>query len=229
MSKTIKRVLWSLVAIALIVSLSLPQYFYLKGLDDVPENRDPLSELSIPTSVSQAYWRYIGGAGEPKMEPKNPYEFLFDFFVLVASDDNDYRWTAEYDLLSWAARSVMFREKFSGDWHLSNASALIWISRNWTVDETIATVLQTDYFGHGFRGIDEAAVGYFGRSLERISEAETVYLLVITPGPSRRDPWCNPSTHSEIFSSNAARIGLDVEYDSIEVLRAPLDACRDSN
>ena len=189
----------------------------------------PLSELSIPKSVSQTYWRYLGGVGEPKIEPKNPYEFLSDFFILVTSDDYEFGWTAEYDLLSLAARTVMFREKFSGDWHLSNASALIWISRNWTADEAIATVLQNDYFGHGFRGIDSAAAGYFGKPLERSSEAEIVYLLVITPAPTRRNPWCYPSTHREAFASNAARIGLDVDYDSIEVLPATSNACNDSN
>ena len=229
MRKTTKRVLWSLAVLTPLVLLSLPQYFYLKGLDDVPDDRSPHSELTIPPNVSQMYWRYLGGQGEPKIEPKNPYEFLFDFFVLVTTDDSDYRWTAEYTLLSWAARSVMFRGKFSGDWHLSNASALIWISRNWAVDETIRTVLQDEYFGHGIRNIETAAYGNFGKSLVRLSDAEIIYLLVITPAPTRRNPWCYPATHRETFSAESARIGLDVDYDSIVALSAPSGVCKHPN
>lgn len=225
MKRTTIKVLWALAAIALAISLLFPQYLYLRGLGDVPTNREPLTGLTIPESVSQAYWRYLGGEGKPEVVPKSPHRFLLDFFVMAASADSSHRSSAEYSLLSQAARSLMFREEFSGAWHLSNASALIWISRNWSVEESITTVLVDEYFGNGLQSIDAAALGYFGTSLERLDEAQIIYLLVMTPAPSRLSPWCYPEYHRKVFNSNSERIGLEIEYDSLEILPIPPGAC----
>ena len=225
MRRAVIRLLSVLAAVSLVVSLSVPQYLYIKGLRGVPADRDPLDELSIPKTVAQSYWRYLGGEGKPYTEPKNPYEFLFDFFVLVVNEDAHLRQTAEYTLLSQAARSLMFRGEPSGDWHLSNASALIWISRNWSVDESISTILTDQYFGHGFRGIDAAAHGYFGTSLEDLSQAETVYLLVVSLAPTRLSPWCYPKRHRDVFKLKSKRIGLKVDYRSIGLVPVPSGAC----
>ncbi|MDJ0911318.1 MAG: transglycosylase domain-containing protein [Woeseiaceae bacterium] len=225
MRKAAIRLLSVLAVVSFVILLAVPQYLYLKGLRGVPADRDPLDEVTIPKTVSQSYWRYLGGQGKPYTEPKNPYEFLFDFFVLAMNEDTHHRPTAEYSLLSQAARSVMFREKPSANWHLSNASALIWISRNWSVDKSISTVLADQYFGHGFRGIGAAAHGYFGTSLEDLSEAETVYLLVMSISPTWLSPWCYPERHRDLFKATSERIGLKVGYNSIELLPVPSGAC----
>ena len=135
-------------------------------------------------------------------------------------------WSADYRLLGEAARLVMFRQKFSGDWHLSNASAVIWISRNWTADEAVSTVLLESYFGHGFHGVEAAAQGYFETELSKISEEQVLFLLVIREVTSRYEPWCNSEFHRRRFEIFAEKIGLLTEYDSIAVVPPAEDACK---
>lgn len=188
----------------------------------MPEDRAPLTELVVPDHVAEIYWRYLGGTGASEVSPKNPYQLIFDVLSLEPENKG---WNGEYSLLSSAGRSVMSRDEPHRDWQLSNGAAMIWISRKWTVDETISTVLQSGFFGNGFHGIDSAALGYLDKSLNALDASETLYLLTMSPAPTRYNPWCYPSTHRERFEYDAARIGLDVDYDSVEVLPAPKGAC----
>ena len=222
------KLLWSISFIALAVLIATPPYLYFTGLKDVPSGRQPLAQIEIPESVSRAYWRYLQGDGDPRFSPKNPYGFLIDFFVEARSMEANGHASAEYALLSDATRSLMFREKFdgkSGDWHLSNMAALIWISRNWSAQEAIRTVLQDTYFGNDFRGIDTAARGYFGISLEEMTDVQVAYLLVIRAAPNHYDPWCHPENHRVRFEAFSKRIGYAAEYESIESLPAPANVC----
>ncbi len=205
--------------------ISVPPYLYYSGLQGLPDDRTPLTDVPIPKTVTNAYWRYAGGSGVPKISSKNPYGLIFSILIKSAGPADVRLSGAEHTLLSEAARSMVSREKRYADWHLSNASALIWISRHWTVEETVSTVLLDSYYGHGFHGIDSAARGYFDTALSDISEDQIVYLLVTRAAPSRYDPWCNPDNHRKRFEYFSRRMSLSTEYDSINNQLAPTGSC----
>ena len=137
MKKIGRKMAWAVLILVLISTLTVPQYLYFSGLRDVPDDRAPVSGPVIPHTVASSFWHYLGGKDEPAISPKNPYGFVASFLIESFNVGSGPLSSAEYMLLSQAARALMFREELSGDWHLSNASALIWISRNWTVDEAI--------------------------------------------------------------------------------------------
>jgi Transglycosylase len=212
-----------LIAVGVLV---VPQYLYLSGLKDVPEDLRPLHDPQLTTSTKQAYWRFLGGEDAPEIARKSPHGFIIDFFWPAPDLESRRIWSADYRLLGEAARLVMFRQKFSGDWHLSNAAAAIWISRNWTTDEVLSTVLLESYFGHGFYGIRAAAQGYLDTELSQISEEQVVYLLVIRAATSRYDPWCNSETHRRRFEIFAEKMGISTAHNSIALVPPPEGRCK---
>ena len=217
--------------IVIAVLAAIPPCLYIVGLEGVPNDREPLAQMQIPESVSRSYWRFLQGEGNPRISQRNPYGFLFDVVAQARNIEADRHPSAEYALVSDAARMLMFREEFDGrpnDWHLSNLAAMIWVSRNWSAEDAINTVLPDTYFGNGFKGIDAAARGYLGVSLNRLNDAQTAYLLVIRMAPSLFDLWCNPENHRARFEAFAERTDYTVSYESIESLPAPLDACSSS-
>ena len=225
MRKKGRIALWSATLFMVVVAVSVPQYFYFKGLEGLPESRRPVLEPSISTSVSRTYWTYLGGEGEPRISNKNPYEIIFNFFVVSALTDSRPFAEADFMLLNQAARSLLFREELYTDWHLSIASASIWISRNWTADEAISTVLSDSYFGHGLHGIESAAQTYLGVQLTDLTSVQTMFLLVIIDGPTRFDPWCNPEFHRKRFELLSERVLDSEDYASVELRQQPTVKC----
>lgn len=225
MKKSRRRILLIALCVIGVGTLAIPQYLYLSGLKGVPENRQPLHDPLLSAGSKRTYWRFLGGEHPAEISPRSPHGFIIDFFW-PASDLETHRfWRADYRLLSEAARLVMFREEFSGDWHLSNAAASIWISRNWTADEALSTVLLESYYGHGFHGVADAAKGYFGAELPDLTDAQLLSLLVIRAAPTKYEPWCNPEFHRERYEVFAERMGLSSEYDDISIVSPSEGTC----
>ena len=225
MKITRRRIILTLLSLTAVGVLAVPQYLYLSGLRNVPDDRLPLHDPQLSASTKSTYWRFLGGDGPPEIIPRSPYGFTIDFFWPAPDLESHRMSSADYRLLGEAARSVMFRQKSSGGWHLANAAAVIWISRNWTADEALSTVLLDSYFGHGFFGIEAASRGYLDTALSEISETQVLYLLVIRAAPSRYDPWCYPETHRKRFEIFAARMNISTEYERIAVSPPPEQAC----
>ncbi len=68
----------------------------------------------------------------------------------------------------------------------------IWLARSWNKSELIQTLAERGEFGMGFRGLEPAAHGYFGRSSAEMTlpQAAMVGALIGGEGP---DPWCDPA------------------------------------
>lgn len=229
MKFTRRRIIFTVLSLIAVCALAIPQYLYLSGLKNVPEDRQPLSNPQLSTDTKQAYWRYLGGNDAPKVSRKSPHGLMIDFFWPAPDLESRRMSSAAYKSLGEAARLVMFRHKFSGDWHLSNASAAIYISRNWSTDEILSTVLLESYFGHGFYGIEAAALGYFDTELPEITDAQVLYLLVIRAAPSGYDPWCNSERHRMRYEIFAEKMGVSTVYDSITLIPPPEGSCKRPN
>ena len=67
----------------------------------------------------------------------------------------------------------------------------VWLTRSWTKAELLATLAERGEFGLGFRGLEAAAQGYFGRPASGLTlpQAALAAALIGGVGP---DPWCDP-------------------------------------
>ena len=72
------------------------------------------------------------------------------------------------------------------------AFTAVWISENWSADQTMEFILDSNFWGHGFYGINKASQGYFGVESKDLSKEEAVVLAKMMKAPSQYDPWCEP-------------------------------------
>ena len=63
-------------------------------------------------------------------------------------------------------------------------SVSIWISQHWSVDECLCFLANKLYFGHGFRGINQAAKGFFQKNPADLSTDEICMLIAVTIDPT---------------------------------------------
>ena len=226
--KVVARLFWGVIAVVLVVIASGPIGLYFYGLQSVPDDRQPIITRDIPTPVIDAYWQFLGGTGSAAVSRYGPHGFWAEMIFLLMTYDSGTRPNAKYQLLSEAARSVMLRRpRYSHpkNWHLGNASAFIWISRHWSAEDAVSTVLLDGFFGHGFFGAQDASIGYFGKPLADLSEAQLVHLFIILRAPSRLDLWCNLDRNREISGNHTARQGNQIPLTPLGVTPVPPGAC----
>ncbi len=68
----------------------------------------------------------------------------------------------------------------------------IWLARSWTKAELLATLAERGEFGLGFRGLEAAALGYFGRPADQLTLPQ-VAMVASLAGGAGPDPWCDPA------------------------------------
>lgn len=71
---------------------------------------------------------------------------------------------------------------------LREAITAIQIERNHTKNEILEMYLNTMYFGRGTYGIEAASQAYFGRDVNKLTPAQSAYLVGILKGPENYDP-----------------------------------------
>lgn len=68
----------------------------------------------------------------------------------------------------------------------------IWLTRSWTKAALVDTLAERAEFGSGFRGVEAAAQGYFGRAAAQLTLPQAA-LVAAFIGTRRTDPWCEPA------------------------------------
>jgi Transglycosylase len=167
----------------MLISVSLLTYGYFYGLKALPEDTRPSPQAYAEIALN-GLWFSLGGYGPREMKPLYPWHWL-----RVAN------WESIQDafpistkLSDFAARGLMLRNKQPRQkiWsrHLSSISVAIWLSRHWTADQALSTILSETYFGHCYYGINQAALGYFGKPLSGLKPESIVMLVALTKSPS---------------------------------------------
>ena len=66
------------------------------------------------------------------------------------------------------------------------------MARSFTKADSVDTLAERGEFGMGFKGVEAAAQGYFGRTAAQLTlpQVATIAALVTGRGP---DPWCDPA------------------------------------
>jgi penicillin-binding protein 1A len=66
------------------------------------------------------------------------------------------------------------------------------LSRSWSRDEFLSILAERADFGYGWRGVDAAAKGFFGKPAAELTLPEAA-LIASRVGDLRTDPWCEPA------------------------------------
>jgi Transglycosylase len=127
----------------------------------------------------------------------------------------------------YATRLFLYRDNrlFSQrQFNVAGAIAQLWVSAFWSPSQRIAEIARQGYFGHGFQGVESAALGYFGRHAEQLSEAEVAALAFLTRSPGT-SPWCRRAT----FERRASKVPSLAQVSAAQMLKnllpAPPGAC----
>jgi len=200
MNKSIGKMLkWFagiVVSILLLIYITLEGvYFY--GLRVLPKDTKPTSKV-YSQDLIYTQWVAAEGAGEMKITPLSPLSYaiaLFGFEYYLENKKYNRKLPSGMRVASLNARELVHREEnpdVRKHWHLNNISVTIWITNNWTVEETVNNLLENSYYGHNYTGIEPAAYGYFNKSYEKLDIYEISMLVGIKKAPTYYDPWCNP-------------------------------------
>lgn len=214
LSATQRRVVIGLAIAAVSAAVLFFPAIYFIGLALAPP-RPTASTQDVPPVLADAIWARIDGGRATETQPVNPLN-LAGFAVcnlraeFAERPDRD----ARHEECS-THMAGFFAAEYFGRVHLRDERLLpgtpryalaglatgAWISRSFSKRELIDTLAERVDFPFGWRGADQAAQGFFGRSPAELSLPQTALLaaFVMTVGGrelglanSWVDPWCDP-------------------------------------
>jgi Transglycosylase len=184
----------------------LPFACYGAGTALGPPRPTP-SKAQVPRVVADALWARADGGLATRLEPITPLS-MFKTAACAAEahviddgrppleregDCRIYRPAMEgVELLSDAHVKAAHPQR--GDFlnGISRFSTTIWLTHSFTKEEFLSTFAERGVFGFGFRGVEAAARGYFGRSAAELTVPQAA-LIAAMAGTRLTDPWCNPA------------------------------------
>ncbi len=183
-----------------------PFAVYYVGLAVAPPRPVP-AHISVPPLIADALWARADGGHATAFTPITPVS-MAQFVACIAIED--FKDTTPGDARRVAAcRSyqpgLLGVEYLSGV-HMRDAnlkpsfreglgrfSTTIWLTHSWTKADFLSTLAERGDVGSGFRGVEAAAQGYFGRAAAQLTLPQAA-LIGAFMGDRRVDPWCDPES-----------------------------------
>lgn len=186
--KDIPAILMVLFALALLgVYLVFVQLPYSSGVGMMPANREPAAR-QFPEHVRMRFATY-SHYGWPPMYPRlGPASALEALFL------ENRPFPGPQEKLASDATRQLLRRPGDGINHSryqlnTEAAATVWISRNWSAEQALDTVLADGDYGQNKVGLDAASEYYFGLPLDALHDEELQLLFLLHSFPDY-DPWC---------------------------------------
>lgn len=202
---------------------------YAMGASRLPDDLEP-SRYRAPSELRALYLKVEVGAIDdvPRLNPVS----VWGYWLWHFSGKQREPLGAQLKLLGHAARRRVARQSSPASaarWHLSNLAASVRVSRHWSLDDMVDTVLAEAGFGRNATGIEQAATVWYGRPLADLVPEERLLLIALVRSPSYYDPACHPERFAERYRHVATRAG---EFDPDAALpralaRLSLQACPD--
>jgi len=228
---------WVLVAgslAALIPVLYLSSLFvwgtWVAGPRPVPETRP------APALLQAALWARADGGDATELRPINPITIVQHVACTELADWHDdpqarRRECRKYlpalagvEYLSTLHLQDQQIERASFRGGAGAMATTVWLSRSWTRENFLNTLAARADFGFGWRGVDAAANGYFGKPADRLALHEAAMIAAFT-AETYVDPWCWPGRATELRNRILTRMrenGVIDEPAHQRALAAPL-------
>ncbi|RZA27531.1 MAG: hypothetical protein EOP02_10070 [Proteobacteria bacterium] len=92
--------------------------------------------------------------------------------------------------------------------HAARIAGSVMVSRSWSLQQVIDTVLANAYFGRGTHGIEAAARTYYGLPANRLDAEQSLALVAIIKGPEFYHPDCHRERFDQRYLQAAALAGM---------------------
>jgi hypothetical protein len=201
-----RRTLIGLLIAGFIGALMLPFVYYSVVMRLAPPRPVPATSHAQPLVVDALWARADGGrATELKaLNPINMAQFVLCSERAQRERDETLRRASRAQCQTYLP--ALPAMEYLSDLHLRDAGlekapfrrgharlvTTIWLTRSWTKAELVDTLAERGEFGSGFRGVEAAAHGYFGRAAAQLTlpQAAMVAAFLADRGT---DPWCDPA------------------------------------
>ena len=196
--------------------------FYLAGARHLPDRLEPARWQATPEIRAQLLQVQAGMAPGDTLPRLDPLTFIPRLMYHADPDARDDAFLRRWSLLSSAAR-----QRYPRHLHMRNISRhgveialAIRLSREWTTDEIVDTLLAESFYGRCSFGIEQAAQAYFGRSAAQLRPQESLALIALLKGPSAYDPDRNLESFRQRYATVAETLGQRGEDWSADVVLA---------
>jgi Transglycosylase len=144
----------------------------------LPEDKTP-STAQFSGRIQSIYWHTVFGSVPMKMEP---YPFWKVLINLPLTISNNGKMPNSFNAASVVSKHVILarspeQQTRSIDWHLNQLFAAIWVSKHWSAEDVVNTILESAYFCHEFHGIEAASMGFYGHPANELTIEELIFRI----------------------------------------------------
>lgn len=208
MSASLRWPHWALVVLIglSVACIALCFGIYAWGARFVPDDI-PASSYRAPDAIRDQYLA-VEADGATSIRKLNPVTFWIDIFVSTRQFPEQP--PPEQILLYRATRVAQFkhsRARTQGEHHVASIALAVKVSRQWTRDQAVNTILAESGFRKDVNGIEAAAEFYFGIPLAELKPQESLALIALLKGPSWYDPFCNRERFGKRYAQTVEKLG----------------------
>jgi hypothetical protein len=178
------------------------------GLSVAPR---PVAEsAAAPPLIKDAIWARAGGSRATDLRSINPLSVTqFVACMVMATGDEDFRgdnhgkcnhvMPAMYGLEYYSFVHLRDHgvERHSVRGGAGSMAAMFQMTHSWNRDDFLNTLAARADFGYGWRGVEAAARGFFGRPAATLTLPQAAF-IASRIGDTRTDPWCEPEAALEM-------------------------------
>lgn len=183
---------------------------YLTGARHLPDRLEPTAWRATPELRAQLLQVEVGMAHGDTLPRLDPLTFIPRTVLEIRRQDPGTAHTGGHRLLAGAARMLYFDRGMhvqGRSHHLPEIALRIRLSREWTTDRIVDTLLAESFYGRCSFGIERAAHAYFDRPLAQLRPQETLALIALLKGPGWYDLDSNPGRFRKRYARLAEQLG----------------------
>ncbi len=208
MSASLRWPQWALIVLIglLVTFVALCFGIYAWGARFTPDEI-PASSYRAPDAIRDQYL-LVEADGATSIRRLNPVTFWIDFFVSTRQFPAPP--PPKQILLYRATRVAQFkhsRGRTQGEHHVASIALAVKVSRQWTRDQAVNTILAESGFRKDVTGIEAAAEFYFGIPLAELRPQESLALIALLKSPSFYDPFCNRESFRKRYAHTVDKLG----------------------
>ena len=230
-----RTIVFVLVAGVIGAVLFMPSVYFL-GLWLAPPRPVPEARPA-PALLREAIWARADGGPATELRPVNPINFVQHRVCrALAARQDDPKLRVERRTECLKQLPAIQAVDYLSDLHMrdhqlearsfrmgiSQFATAVWLTRSWTKESLLDTLAARGEFGQGWRGVDAASRGFFGRDAAGLTLAQAAF-VASRVGDSGSDPWCEPEAATGLRNRVLGRMLESGAIDQASFARARAD------